>query len=120
MDQVKVLVVDDVIDSAETLAALLRLDGYCVWTANNGADALRLVEEHKPHCVLYDIVMPGIGGDELSTRLRSQYGDDIVLIAVTGFDRGDARVSETFSIADHYLTKPVDPAALSKVLPRVR
>jgi DNA-binding response OmpR family regulator len=66
--------------------------------------------------VLFDVVMPGIGGDELCSRLRAAYGDDIVLIAVTGCSEGDPRVHRSFSLADHYFTKPIDPVALSKVL----
>lgn len=115
-DLVRVVVVDDAKDSAETMAALLRLNRYEVWTAGNGAEALVLIEKHKPHCVLFDVVMPGLGGDELCTRLRSRYGDDIVLIAMSGYSRGDPRVSASFSLADHYFTKPVDPHALAKLL----
>lgn len=115
-EQVRVVVVDDVNDSAETMAALLRLNGYEVRTCADGSEALAAIEQRKPHCVLFDVVMPGIGGDELCSRLRSLYGDDIVLIAVSGFAEGDPRVRASFSLADHYFTKPVDPAALSRLL----
>ena len=115
-EQVRVVVVDDVNDSAETMAALLRLNGYEVRTCADGSEALAAIEQRKPHCVLFDVVMPGIGGDELCSRLRSLYGDDIVLIAVSGFGEGDPRVHASFSLADHYFTKPVDPAALSRLL----
>lgn len=115
-EQVRVVVVDDVNDSAETMAALLRLNGYEVRTCADGSEALAAIEQRKPHCVLFDVVMPGIGGDELCSRLRSLYGDDIVLIAVSGFAEGDPRVHASFSLADHYFTKPVDPAALSRLL----
>ena len=119
-DIVTVVVVDDVVDSAETLAAMLRPDGYTVFTALGAEEALRLIDRERPHCVLYDVVMPGIGGDALSVRLRERYGDDIVLIAMTGHDEDDARVARTFSLADHYLRKPVHPDSLRKVLPPVR
>ena len=113
---VRVVVVDDVNDSADTIAELLRLSHYEVWTAGNETDALALIEEHRPHCVLFDVVMPGMGGDALCSHLRAAYGDDIVLIAVTGFSEDDPRVHRSFSLADHYFTKPVDAVALSKVL----
>lgn len=115
-EQVRVVVVDDATDSAETMAAVLRLNGYEVRTCADGAEALQAIEERKPHCVLFDVVMPGIGGDELCSRLRALYGDDIVLIAVSGFGEADPRVDASFTLADHYFTKPVDPAALSKLL----
>ena len=118
-DEVRVLVVDDVFDAAEVLAETLALSGYKVWIATEGAAALALVEEHKPHCVLLDIGMPGMDGNELTRTLRSRYGDDIVLIAVTGREHDDERVSDTFARVDHYLQKPVDTDVLRKLLPPV-
>ena len=118
-DDVRVLVVDDVVDAAEALAETLAMSGYKVWIATDGAAALALVEEHKPHCVLLDIGMPGMDGNELTRTLRTRYGDDIVLIAVTGREHDDERVSDTFARVDHYLQKPVDPDQLRKLLPPV-
>ena len=119
MDEVRVVVVDDVPDMAETLAVSLELDGYSVKTASNGTQALEVIEAYRPHCVLLDIDMPGMGGCELSDRLRELYGDEVVLVAVTGWgDPGD-RVSDTFSRFDHYIRKPFDPGLLRKVLPPV-
>ncbi len=118
-DDVRVVVVDDVADAAEALAATLSLSGYKVWIAGDGAAALALVELHHPHCVLLDIGMPGMDGNELTRTLRASYGDDIVLIAVTGREHDDERVSDTFSRVDHYLQKPVDPDVLRKLLPPV-
>ena len=115
-EQVRVLVVDDASDSAEAMAILLRLNGYEVRTCADGTEALVAIGQRKPHCVLFDVVMPGMGGDELCSRLRELYGDDIVLIAVSGYAAGDPRVQTSFWLADHYFTKPVDPAALSKLL----
>ena len=118
-DDVRVVVVDDVVDAAEALAATLELSGYKVWIATDGAAALALVEAHHPHCILLDIGMPGMDGNELTRTLRSRYGDDIVLIAVTGREHDDERVSDTFARVDHYLQKPVDPDVLRKLLPPV-
>lgn len=115
-EPVRILVVDDSLDAAETLAVLLRLNGYEVRTAGTGEQALALIAQDPPHCVVFDVVMPGIAGDELCRRLRERYGDDVVLIAVSGFTKGDERVGTSFKLADHFLTKPVDPIALSKVL----
>jgi CheY-like chemotaxis protein len=118
-DDVRVVVVDDVADAAEALAAALELSGYKVWIAGNGAESLALVEQHRPHCVLLDIGMPGMDGNELTRTLRARYGDDVVLIAVTGREHDDERVSDTFARVDHYLQKPVDPDVLRKLLPPV-
>ena len=118
-NEVHVLVVDDVQDAAEAMALALELNGYVVRTASDGMAALALIEQRKPHCVLLDVNMPGIDGCELSKRLRALYGDDIVLIAVTGGDDQMERVAETFARVDHYLKKPVDLAVLRKLLPPV-
>jgi CheY-like chemotaxis protein len=63
--------------------------------------------------------MPGMDGDELSKRLRESYGDDIVLIAMTGGRDKDKRVHDTFARVDHYLRKPVDLGQLRRLLPRI-
>jgi len=118
-DDVRVVVVDDFIDAAEALAETLTMSGYKVWVATDGAGALALIETHQPHCVLLDIGMPGMDGNELTRTLRTRYGDDIVLIAVTGREHDDERVSDTFERVDHYLQKPVDPDVLRKLLPPV-
>ncbi|MDN3921093.1 response regulator [Roseateles violae] len=118
-EEVRVVVVDDVPDSAETLAMVLEMDGYTVRTASSGVQALSLIEEFQPLCVLMDIHMPGVSGHELSQRLRQRYGDDIVLIAVTGWGGAEERVSESFARFDHYLRKPVDRELLRKLLPPV-
>ena len=116
-DDVRVVVVDDVADAAEALAAALEISGYKVWIATGGSQALELVERHRPHCVLLDVGMPEMDGFELTRQLRDRYGDDIVLIAVTGREKDDERVSATFARVDHYLQKPVDPDVLKKLLP---
>lgn len=116
-DDVRVLVVDDSADAAEALAIVLELSGYTVSIAHDGAEALARLARVAPHCVLLDIDMPGMNGLELSKHLRAEHGDDIVLVAVTGWPADDPRVAETFRVVDHYLRKPIDPHALEKVLP---
>ena len=118
-NEARVVVVDDVADIADALAYALEQDGYKVWTAHDGIQALGLIEEHQPHCVLFDIDMPSLDGSELSKRLRDRYGDDLVLVAMTGWSQKDPRVAEAFARVDHYLQKPVDPGVLRKLLPPV-
>ncbi len=115
-DEVRVVVVDDLADTASALAMLLELDGYTVRTANSGREALEVIEAHMPHCVMLDVDMPDIDGNELSRRLRERYGDDIVLIAMSGRDPSEQRVAETFDRVDYYLSKPLELARLRKVL----
>lgn len=117
-DAVHIVVVDDSADAALTLQALLEMNGYTVQVALSAEEALRAIETNKPHCVLLDCSMPGgMNGLEFARRLRGLYGDDIVLIAVTGTDLQSEGVSETFDLVDHHLLKPVDFARLSAALP---
>lgn len=118
-DEVRVLVVDDSVDAADTLATLLTLNGYTALTAADGLEALDRVSSFNPHCVLFDINMPNLDGLQLVTRLRQQQRNDIVLIAITGGSVRDSRVGATFSLADHYLIKPVDPRKLALLLPPI-
>ncbi len=116
-DKVRVLVVDDFPDAAATLAYALERDGYEVRTAHDGVQALTVIEDFSPQCVLFDIDMPRLDGYELSKQLRQRYADDMVLIAVTAVAIEDLRVVGAFTVADHYFRKPIDPAMLHKVLP---
>ncbi|HEY6135611.1 MAG TPA: response regulator [Rubrivivax sp.] len=116
-DEVRVLVVDDRRDEAESLAALLRLGGYVVRTVTRAVDALEVMASFQPLCLLLDIDMPDMDGLELSRRLRqSQVGNELVIIAVSGWDAGDF-LQPSFECVDHFLPKPVDPARLARLLP---
>jgi two-component system, chemotaxis family, CheB/CheR fusion protein len=111
-----ILVVDDDPDAAASLVEVLTAEGYVTSAAVDGAAALAAIARDKPHCVLLDIDMPRMSGHELGRSLRDAYGDEIVLIAVTGRSPQDRVVQETFAIVDHYLTKPIDFEALHRVL----
>lgn len=116
-DEVRVIVVDDLEDAATMLAYSLERDGYVTRIARDGIDALAVIDDFKPHCVLFDIDMPRLDGFELCQQLRAHHGDDIVLVAVTAYASDDPRVVGAFTLADHYLRKPVSPQALRKLLP---
>ena len=109
--------VDDAEDVATALGYALELDGYQVRIATDGQQALATAQHYTPECVLLDIDMPGMGGVEVARQLRARYGSEIVLIAVTGWGDEDLRVSKEFADFDHYLRKPVEPAALRKIFP---
>jgi CheY-like chemotaxis protein len=115
----RVLVVDDNRDAGDSLGMILRTLGCDVRVAADGREGLAALKEFPAEVVLLDIGMPGMDGNELTRTLRSRYGDDIVLIAVTGREHDDERVSDTFARVDHYLQKPVDADVLRKLLPPV-
>ena len=114
---VRIVVIDDVSDVADALAMQLSLDGYQVETAYSVEKAVLCVELLQPHCVIFDIAMPGLDGHALVTMLRHRFKDQMVLVAITGSSPSEARVRETVSLVDHYFQKPVDLNALRSVLP---
>jgi signal transduction histidine kinase/ActR/RegA family two-component response regulator len=114
---VRVLLVDDNVDSAESLALLLRLWGHEVVVAHDGPAALREAEALPPQVALLDISLPGMDGYELARRLRAQPGlKGVVLVAVTGWGQEDDRRRSHDAGFDHHLTKPVELSALQELL----
>ncbi len=109
----KVLVVDDDPDSAESLAFCLQLEGRKVHYVTSGEDALALAETFAPHVALVDIFMPRVDGHALAAELRRRLGKEVVVVAVTG-----ALKSVELSAFDFHLTKPIDFQRLDEVLSR--
>ena len=115
-ETLRVLVVDDSEDFAGLLADSLEDQGYAVSIAHDGDMALEMVEREQPHCVLFDVGMPNMDGNQLSRRLRERHGDDIVLIAISGYPDTDRAVEAAYARADHYLRKPFDLEVLHRIL----
>jgi DNA-binding response OmpR family regulator len=115
-DDVHVLVVDDSLDAATSMAELLAMDGYSVRTAFDGRQALQLVAQQVPHCVILDINMPGMDGCELAQELRARYDSSMVIVAITGMGDKSERVAKTIALADHFLRKPFESSTLRKLL----
>ncbi|MCD2512672.1 response regulator [Comamonas endophytica] len=117
MDQLTVYVVDDNKDAADSLATLLGLMGHHAHPFYNGQDALARAQTEPPHCVMLDIAMAGMDGLELARRFREQFGDDVILVAITGSPADDPRVKATFVTVDHYFVKPVTIEQIQKLFP---
>lgn len=115
-ERIHVMVVDDAPDAAETLAMALKLDGFAVSTALNGAQALAAIAKAPPDCMLVDFGLPDMDGLDLVRIIRERHGDDIVLVAVTGWSEDKPRVAETFALVDHHFTKPVSVEQLRRIL----
>ncbi|MET0520168.1 MAG: response regulator [Burkholderiaceae bacterium] len=86
-EEVRIVLVDDDRDTCTTLRELLESDGYSVRIALNAGDALKLIEDYRPICALIDLGLPGTDGCELARQLRARHGQDLVLIAVTGWSQ---------------------------------
>jgi CheY-like chemotaxis protein len=113
----RVLVVDDNHDGADTLGALLRLWGHDVRVAYDGIDGLQTARSYRPEVVLLDLALPRLDGYGLAERLHgSTELPQARLIAVTGLcgDRPQARCARAGF--DHFLLKPVDPDQLHDLL----
>jgi PAS domain S-box-containing protein len=118
--QLRVLVVDDNTDAADTLSSILQLGGYQTKTAYDGGQAIKVAEEFRPDIALLDIGMPGMNGYELAQELRKMIGQDrITLIALTGWGTEKDRARSQEAGFYQHLTKPVDPAAVEAILSRV-
>jgi DNA-binding response OmpR family regulator len=112
----RVLVVDDNRDTADSLAVLVRMWGHEVQAAYNGS-AIHAVPVFKPDVIVLDIGLPKMDGNSMARRVRQQAGaGDTLIIAVTGYHDEARRLLSTEAGVDHYLIKPVDPRVLEKLL----
>jgi signal transduction histidine kinase/ActR/RegA family two-component response regulator len=113
----RILVADDNYDSATSLSILLNDAGYDVRTAGDGVQALETAAQFRPDIALLDIGMPKLNGYDVARQLRRQpWGRGVLLIALTGWGGADHRQQTAQAGFDHHLTKPVDPAALTRLL----
>jgi PAS domain S-box-containing protein len=111
----RILVVDDNVDSAQSLATLLTVSGHTTVTAHDGIGAIEAAEKHRPEVVLLDIGLPKMNGREVCRHLRGlPWGEDLVLIAVTGWDDEPEKWKEAGF--DAHLVKPARYEELSGLL----
>jgi PAS domain S-box-containing protein len=113
----KVLVVDDNVDAAETLATVLEMTGRTTRTVHDGAGVLAAASEFAPDVILLDIGLPTMSGHDVARQLRAdERFSRTVLIAVTGWGSDTDRRRSRESGFDDHLTKPIDLAALEPLL----
>ncbi|RSZ60769.1 response regulator [Massilia atriviolacea] len=113
----RVMVVDDNVDAAATLAELLGLIGHEAAVANDGAAALAMAARLRPQVMLLDIGMPGMDGYQLARALRQDGRHaGVLLVALTGWGSGEDRARSRAAGFDLHLTKPVDLAAVSGLM----
>jgi PAS domain S-box-containing protein len=113
----RILVVDDNVDAAETVAMLLMLFGHTVETVHTGPDALKVAQAFQPAVMILDIGLPGMSGYEVAQQLRSDSTmNGLILIALTGWGSEDDRRQAKNIGFDHHLTKPVEIEKLHSLL----
>ncbi|MCU0759681.1 MAG: ATP-binding protein [Steroidobacteraceae bacterium] len=113
----RILVADDNVDAAESLALLLRLDGHCVDVVHDGEQAVAAVVRGGHDVALLDIGMPRLNGYETAQRIRAGSRDaPMLLVAVTGWGQREDRKLAAAAGFDHHLTKPVDFERLRRLV----
>jgi CheY-like chemotaxis protein len=113
----RVLVVDDNPDAADSLAMMLRFWGYDYRVSYDGPSALQTAREYHPHCLLLDINMPTMDGCMVAQRLRQESNlRDVKLVAVTAYsDEANTRRIREAGF-NYHLIKPTNPEELAKIL----
>jgi CheY-like chemotaxis protein len=113
----KVLVVDDNVDAADSIALLLTIDGFNALSVHGAVAALDTVDSFKPDVVLLDIGLPVMDGYEVARRLRSHIPiEDMRIVALSGYGQRADRERAVQAGFDDYLVKPVEPTVLSQFL----
>ena len=116
----RVLIVDDNVDTARTLGRLLSLAGHQVVMAHEGIQALEQARIQMPEAVILDIGLPGMDGHEVARQLRRDPAfTKILLIAVTGYGQDEDRRQALEAGFNHHLTKPVEVEDLKRLLASV-
>jgi PAS domain S-box-containing protein len=113
----RILVVDDNRDSADSLAMMLRVLGNDTRTAYDGEEAVAAAAEYRPDVILLDLGMPKLNGYDACRRIREQpFGKEIIVIAQTGWGQDEDRQRSQAAGFDHHLVKPLDPVAVTTLL----
>ena len=113
----RILVVDDNLDSALSLAMMLSIMGHETRTAHDGESAVATAESFLPEVVLLDIGLPKLNGYAVAQRIREQeWGTSMFLIAVTGWGQEEDRQRSSEVGLNVHMVKPVEPSALEKLL----
>ncbi|MBN1237176.1 MAG: PAS domain S-box protein [Gammaproteobacteria bacterium] len=113
----RILVVDDNVDAAETLAMLLEAEGHVTGVVHDGPSALREIERFEPSVILLDIGMPNMDGYQVCREIRRKpRGRDIVVAALTGWGQEEDRRRSVAAGFDAHLVKPVEIESLQRLL----
>jgi PAS domain S-box-containing protein len=117
----RILVVDDNRDGADSLVMLLRIMGNETRTAYDGEQGVATAAEYRPDVILLDIGLPKLNGYEACRRIREQpWGKDLLIVAVTGWGQEDDHRHSREAGFDYHMVKPVDTSELMRLLADVR
>jgi DNA-binding response OmpR family regulator len=120
-DSLRVLIADDDPDTVLSLAMVLRDEGHEVRGVNSGSAVLETVRQFAPHAVVVDISMPGLNGYDVARSLRTDYGQRVLLIGISGiYKKGSDRVLAGLVGFDHFLVKPYLASEVLELLETLR
>lgn len=112
-----VLLADDDRDSVDSLAAVLRLEGFTVYAAYGGREAIDTAATERPDIMIVDIGMPKMSGYDVARHFRTLRREQRpILIALTAWGQESDKLLSKQAGFDHHLTKPVEPVQLAKLL----
>ena len=112
-----IVIVEDQDDNREMLQALLQLEGYRVFTAENGLKGVAAIEQHQPDLVLIDIGLPGLNGFEVAKQVRGTFGNRrTYLVVLTGYGQSQDVQAAFDAGFDSHMVKPLDCNKLKHVL----
>ncbi len=114
----RVLVVDDNEDTAQSLAMLLDVMGYEVRMAHDGLAAVQAADDFQPRVALLDIGLPHLSGYDVARHIREHQGEDVVLVAITGWGTAEDVKRSMDAGFNHHFTKPADPERLKEIIAR--
>ena len=113
----RILVVDDNRDAADSMSEMLEMLGHDTRTAYDGQHGVDMAGDYRPDVILFDIGMPKLNGYKACRLVRQQpWGQGIIVVAVTGWGQDKDLLGTREAGFDHHLVKPIDPQALMKIL----
>ena len=116
----RVLIVDDNVDTVLSFSMLLKASGSEVKTAHDGPTAVKIAQEYVPDVVLLDIGLPGLNGYEVARQIRKQPSlRNVVLVALTGYGQESDKQASTEAGFNHHLIKPARIAEIRQILETV-
>jgi signal transduction histidine kinase/ActR/RegA family two-component response regulator len=117
LGRLSVLVVDDNVDAARTLGMVLSAAGVSVQIAHTAAEAVSVARSWRPQAALLDVGLPDGSGNDVARSIRAEtWGQDMLLVAVTGWGQQSDKESTAAAGFDMHLVKPVDPAQILALL----
>jgi CheY-like chemotaxis protein len=116
LKNLRVMIIDDNVDAADSVAMLVAGMGCSVRVAYDGPSGITALAQFDANVVLLDIGMPGIDGYETCRRIREDRGNDIGVVAITGWGQEKDKQLAVESGFDAHMTKPADPMKLEEII----